>query len=113
MSDELDFTRHFSATYTVPEPVASAETTSDIDRMGMIGAAVLKDKGYYARIVVGSDGPARKLLDPRKIRVLIVEDDEGTALLIEKSLHNFGCQTLRARGRLEIAGALAAKPYPH
>jgi len=44
--------------------------------------------------------------------VLIVEDDDGTALVIEKALHTLGCQTRRARNRLEIAEALG-KPFPH
>jgi len=113
MADNLDFTRHFSAKFTVPEPVPSAEAARDVDQLGLIGVAALQDKGYYTRIVVGSDTPARKLLDPTKIRVLIVEDDNGTALLIEKTLHSRGCQTLRADNRLEIAGALASRPFPH
>ena len=113
MSDEFDFTRHFSAQYTVPEPVASAEAVRDVDRLGMIGAAALRDKGYYTRIVVEDRGPARKLLDPKKVRVLIVEDDDGTAGLIEKALHTYGCRTRRARNRLEIAEGLGAKPFPH
>ncbi len=113
MIDDLDFTRHFSAGYTVPEPVASADAVHDIDRLGMIGIAALKDKGYYTRVVVESESPARKLLDPSKVRVLVVEDDDGTAIVIEKALHAFGCQTRRARNRLEIAEGLAAKPLPH
>jgi two-component system OmpR family response regulator len=113
MMDDLDFTRHFSATYTVPEPVASADAIRDIDRLGMIGIAALKDKGYYTRIVVESQTPTRKLLDPKKVRILIVEDDDGSAIVIEKALHTFGCQTRRARNRQEIAEALAVKPFPH
>jgi CheY-like chemotaxis protein len=112
MSDELDFTRHFSAKYTVPEPAASAEAARDIDKLGLIGVNALKDKGYFTRIVVDNPGPKRRLLDPSKTRVLIVEDDDGTALVIEKALHSFGLQTRRARNRLEIAEALA-KPFPH
>ncbi|HTP63646.1 MAG TPA: response regulator [Burkholderiales bacterium] len=113
MSDELDFTRHFSAAYKVPEPQTSAQAALDIDKLGLIGVSALKDKGYFTRIVVEGGGPKRKLLDPTKIRVLIVEDDDGTALVIEKALHSFGCQTRRARNRLEIAEAIGAKPYPH
>jgi CheY-like chemotaxis protein len=112
MSDDLDFTRHFSAQYTVPEPKASAEAARDIDQLGLIGANALKDKGYFTRIVVETGKPRRKLLDPSKTRVLIVEDDDGTALVIEKALHSYGLQTKRARNRLEIAEALA-KPFPH
>jgi CheY-like chemotaxis protein len=113
MSKDLDFTQHFSAKYTVPEPVASADAMRDIDRLGLIGVEALRDKGYYTRVVVESQMPARKLLDPSKVRVLVVEDDDGSAVVIEKSLHAFGCQTRRARNRQEIADALAVKPLPH
>ncbi len=113
MSDELDFTRHFSAKYTVPEPVTSEGAVRDIDKLGLIGISELKDKGYFTRIVVKNDKPALKRLDPTKIRILIVEDDDGTALVIEKALHTHGCQTRRARNRLEIAEALAVRPFPH
>jgi two-component system OmpR family response regulator len=113
MSNEADLARHFSSEYTVPEPVASADAARDIDKLGLIGVSELKDKGYFTRIVLEGQKPTRKMLDPSKIRVLIVEDDDGTALVIEKSLHTFGCQTRRARNRLEIAQALGAKPFPH
>src|SRR5688572_16265626 len=113
MSNEADLARHFSSEYKVPEPVASADAARDVDKLGLIGVSALKDKGYFTRIVLEGQKPARKMLNPSKIRVLIVEDDDGTALVIEKSLHGFGCQTLRARNRLEIAEALGAKPQPH
>ena len=113
MAEDLDLSQHFSVQYTVPEPVLSADAERDVDRLGAIGAAALKEKGYYTRVVVEGDRPVRKLLNPHKIRVLIVEDDEGMALLIEKVLHTFGCQTLRARNRAEIIQGLAGKPAPH
>ena len=113
MPDDVDFTRHFSAAYTVPEPVPSAEVAREIDQLGLIGESALKDKGYFTRIVVDSSSPVRKLLDPSKVRVLVVEDDDGTALVIEKALQTYGCQTLRARNLAEIAKALGAKPFPH
>ena len=97
MADDLDFTRHFSAKYTVPEPVHSEEAARDIDRLGLIGISALQDKGYFTRIVVDSSSPARKLLDPTKVRILVVEDDDGSALVIEKALQAYGCQTRRAR----------------
>ena len=113
MPEDLDFTHHFSAKYTVPEPVTSAEAARDIDKLGLIGISELKDKGYFTRIVVKSEKPAPKRLDPTKIRILVVEDDDGTALVIEKALHTYGCQTRRARNRLEIGEAIGAKPLPH
>jgi len=111
--DNLDFSRHFSPQYTVPEPATSAEAARDIDKLGLIGISELKDKGYFTRIVVKSDKPSRKRLDPAKIRILVVEDDDGTALVIERALQAYGCQTRRARNRLEIGQAIGAKPLPH
>jgi CheY-like chemotaxis protein len=113
MPDDFDFTRHFSPQYTVPEPVPSAEAARDVDKLGLIGVNALKDKGYFTRIVVENPKSARKLLNPAKTRILIVEDDDGTALVIEKALHTFGCQTRRARNRREIAEALGAESLPH
>lgn len=113
MSDELDFTTHFNPKYTVPEPVPSAEAKRDIDQLGLIGVSALKDKGYFAHIVLEKNRPVRKLLDPTKMRVLVVEDDDGSALVIEKSLQTYGCQTRRARNLGEIVEALAVKPFPH
>jgi CheY-like chemotaxis protein len=113
MEPEFDLSQHFSVQYTVPEPVLSAEAERDVDRLGIIGVAALRDKGYYTRVVVENVPPVRKLLNPNKIRVLIVEDDEGMALLIEKVLHTSGLQTLRARNRAEIVQGLSGKPAPH
>ena len=113
VADEQDIEGHFSAQYTVPEPAAAAEALRDIDRLGEIGIASLKERGYFTRVVMPGEGPARRLLDPSRVRVLVVEDDDGTAALIEKTLHSGRLRTLRARNRLEIGRALAAKPLPH
>jgi CheY-like chemotaxis protein len=107
-----DLARHFSPEYTVPVPAASAKALRDVDRLGTIGAEALRSKGYFTRLVIG-DRKTRKVFDASKSRVLIVEDDEGTALLIEKALHSMGCQTLRARNLPEIAAALSGKRQPH
>jgi CheY-like chemotaxis protein len=113
MGEELDFTKHFSAGYTVPEPVTSDAAARDIDKLGLVGVDALKDKGYFTRVVVEHRALAPKLLNPQNIRVLIVDDDERVVTLIELALHSVGCQTRIARNRLEIAEALGAKPLPH
>jgi two-component system OmpR family response regulator len=110
---EFDLTKHFSAGYTVPEPVTSDQAGRDIDKLGQIGVDVLKDKGYFTRIVLERNLPTRKLLNPQNIRVLIIDDDKSTGALIELALHSAGCQTRLARNRQEIAEALGAKPLPH
>ena len=113
MEHDLDFTKHFSAGYTVPEPVTSDEAARDIDRRGLIGVDALKDHGFFTRIVVGDRVTTRKLLNPEKVRVLIVDDDASTGALIELTLHSVGCRTRIARNRQEIADALGEKPLPH
>jgi two-component system, OmpR family, response regulator len=113
MDEKLDLTGHFSPKYTVPEPVASGEAASDIDKLGLIGEAALKDKGFFTRMVVEDRSTSRKIMNPQNVRVLIVDDDESTALLIQKALHTFGMKTLLAHNRQEIVNALGAKPLPH
>jgi len=111
--EEADLSKHFSSGYTVPEPEASAQSKSDIDKLGMIGVDALRDSGYFTRVVFQPSAPARKLLNPHNIRVLIIDDDKATASLIELTLHSAGCKTRVARTCQEIADGLGAKPLPH
>jgi CheY-like chemotaxis protein len=112
VSTELDFSKHFSSGYAVPEPVQTEQAVRDIDALGEIGVTALEDKGYFTRIVLKDRADADKPFDPSKVRVLIVEDDPATAKLIERALQTRGCQTLRASNRQEIAECLARKPPP-
>ena len=89
MEGKLDLTGHFSPKYTLPEPVASAEAARDIDQLGLIGEAALKDKGFFTRMVVEDRSTSRKIMNPSNVRVLVVDDDESTALLIQKALARF------------------------
>ena len=113
MAEQLDLTGHFSPKYALPDPVTSEEAARDIDKLGLIGEAALKDKGYFTRMIVEDRALARKILDPHSVRVLIVDDDESTALLIQKALHTYGLQTRLAHNRAQIVEALSAKPLPH
>jgi CheY-like chemotaxis protein len=111
MVSDLDFTTHFSADYKVPEPEHSAEALRNVDELGTIGEAKLKSSGFYARIITAA--PAGRPRAPTETYVLIVEDDQTTAMLIEAVLHKLGYPTRRARNRAEIARGLAAKPTPN
>ena len=113
MGEQLDLSGHFSPKYTVPEPVTSDSAARDIDKLGLIGEKALKEKGFFTRLVVEDRTSSRKILNPQNVRVLVVDDDESTALLIQKALHSFGLQTHLAHNRQEIVQALGAKPLPH
>ena len=108
-----DLTQHFSEHYHLPDPVQSDEAVRDIDKLGLVGEATLKDRGFFTRMVVDHPVPTRRIMDPHKVRVLIIDDDESIALLIEKALHTFGLQTRIARSRKEIVAALSERPLPH
>ena len=113
MNAHPDITQHFSEHYHLPDPVQSDEAVRTIDRLGLIGEAALKERGYFTRMVVEHPVPTRRIMDPHKVRVLIVDDDQSVALLIEKALHTFGLQTRIALNRGEIVQALSEKPLRH
>jgi two-component system, OmpR family, response regulator len=103
----------FSMDYTIPSQAESIDPPRDIDEIGEIGIQALSQKGFFTRIVVQESKLKRKLLNPKRVRILIIEDDESMAALIEKAMHTFGCQTRVARNRQEIVEALRAARHPH
>jgi CheY-like chemotaxis protein len=105
---DLDFTQHFDQGHKVPEPSHSAQEMKHIDDLGVIGETALKDKGFYARII--SAVPAGRPRTPHETRVLVVEDNEATALVITKVLSKMGYPVRVARNRGELARELAALP---
>jgi len=108
MAEELDLSGHFSAEYTPPEPVTSEEAARDIDHLGLIGEKALKDKGFFTRLVVEDRTSSGRILNPSNVRVLIVDDDESTALLIQKALHSYGLQTHLAHNRQALGSGTQA-----
>lgn len=106
---DLDFAGHFSPDTTLPEPAHTPQQLKEIDDLGSIGAAALKDQGFYARIVTarGRSGPL-----PANAHVLVVEDDPGTSMVIVKALQNYGYRPRTARDRASIAKALSEQPMP-
>jgi len=110
MADELDFTSLFSVEHKLAEPAPSADALSGVDELGTIGEAKLKSSGFYTRIV--SATPAGRARAPAETLVLIVEDDDTTAMVIEAVLQRMGYPTRRARNREDIARGLATQPTP-
>jgi len=108
--DDLDFTGHFNPDYTVPEPRPSEVELKHIDDLGVIGESKLKSSGFYVRMV--SAAPSGGPRVPTECTVLVVEDEDGTAFMIEKVLGKAGYHTRRARNRAEISAGLSAKPMP-
>jgi CheY-like chemotaxis protein len=106
----LDFASHFSTEKVLPEPSHSPQELKEIDDLGSIGAATLKDQGFYARIVSARSRGAENL--PLNAVVLVVEDDPGTSMVIVKALETYGYRPRKAHDRQSIARALAELPRP-
>jgi len=102
--DDLDFTAPLA------EPGHSPEELRNIDDLGSIGAATLKDRGFYARVVTARL-PERPRL-PAECTVLVVEDDDATAMVIARALEKSGYRSRRAKDRAGIGAQLAARPLP-
>jgi len=107
---ELELAEHFSTQRKIAEPQPTADELKHVDELGTIGEAKLKSSGFYVRMV--SAEPVGRVRLPAECIVLVVEDDDGTAQVIVKSLERFGYHTRRARNRAETAAALALKPLP-
>ncbi len=110
MSSDLDFTGHFSAYHAVPEPKPTDAEYQEIDALGTIGEAQLKESGLYIRMITAA--PGGTLQRPSECVVLVVEDDDATARLITTVLEKSGYETRRASNRKEIAAGLSVQPKP-
>src|SRR5207244_11445287 len=97
MADELDFTSLFSAEHKMAEPAPSADALRGVDELGTIGEAKRRSSGFYTRIV--SAAPAGRARAPADTLVLMVEDEDTTAMVIEALLQRMGYPRRRARNR--------------
>ena len=107
---DLDFANYFSPQTTLPEPTRSDIELEEIDDLGSIGAAALKDQGFYVRIVTARSPGSGNL--PLNATVLVVEDDIGTSKVIVKALETYGYRPRTAHDRRGIVAALSEKPQP-
>lgn len=107
---DLDFASHFDTETKLPEPAHSPQELKEIDDLGSIGAAALKDQGFYARIVSARSSGGKPL--PKNATVLVVEDDPGTSMVIVKALKTYGYLPRVAHDRAGIIAALAQPPLP-
>ena len=105
---DLDFTKVFEAAAPAAPAISAAEQKK-IDDEVLIGAQDLQASGRYVRVVSGSDDlpPA-----PDNARILVVEDDVATAIVIERVLQKSGYRVTRAHNRAEIVAGLNQAPLP-
>lgn len=105
---DLDFTKIFESAAPAAPLISVAEQKKIDDEM-VIGAEGLENHGRYVRVVSGStDLPPA----PADARILVVEDDVATAVVIERVLQKSGYRVTRAHNRDEIIAGLNQLPLP-
>ena len=104
---DLDFTRMFSAETKIAEPVASPQKQKELSEEAVIGESKLASNGYFVRI---NDAAPRREARRSPPAVMVVEDDEVTATLLERILVANGFMVKRAANRAQILVGLKTAP---
>jgi CheY-like chemotaxis protein len=92
------------------EPEVAPERTQAFENAALIGGEKLRSSGYFVNIVRRGTAPDLEGASPL---VLVVEDDAGTAGVIDAVLKKQGFETRLAASLHETIRALKAKPPPH
>jgi len=105
---DLDFTALMDPQKTVPEPPpATAEQEKVLSDEAVIGESKLSSNGFFVRIF--PDAPRRAPSGAPPL-VLVVEDDDVTASILERVLLRESYRVKRAANRAEIVEGMKAKP---
>ncbi len=104
---DLDFTTLLDPGNIVPEPVATPQEEQALNDEAVIGESKLNSNGFFVRIF--PDAPSRTPVHSPPT-VLVIEDDELTALLLERILVKADYRVVRAANRAEIVEGFKAKP---
>jgi two-component system, OmpR family, response regulator len=90
------------------EPEIAAEAVRRFENAALIGDEKLRSTGFFVNIVRRGS----KASSGTSPLVLIVEDDPGTAMVIEAVLKRHGYSTRTAGNLHEILRALSVQPHP-
>lgn len=94
---------------SIAEPAVRPEDAQAYENAALIGQEKLAANGFFVNIVKRGSAPAPE--GPPLI--LVVEDEPGTAAVIDAVLKKNGCSTRLAANLHEIKRALSQRPAPH
>jgi CheY-like chemotaxis protein len=104
---DLDFTKLLDPKNQVPEPSTTAAQAAALNDEAVIGESKLTSNGFFVRLF--PDAPRRAPLMAPPV-ILVVEDDDVTAMLLEKVLVKENYKVIRAANRAGIVAGMKAKP---
>ena len=105
--NDLDFTKIFSPETKVAEPVATPQQQKELSEAAEIGESKLASNGYFVRI---NDAAPKRQARRNPPVVMVVEDDEVTATLLDRILAANGFTVKRAADRAGILLGLKESP---
>ena len=91
------------------EPSVTPEATREFEGAAMIGGEKLKANGFFVNVVQRPAATQEPIANPM---VLVVEDDPGTAGVIDAVLKKQGFSTRVASNLQGIVRGINAKPHP-
>ena len=106
-ANDLDFTKLFSAETKVAEPIATPQKQIELSEEAVIGESKLASNGYFVRV---NDAAPRRHSKRKPPIVMVVEDDEVTAILLERILVANGFKVMKAANRAAILVGLKRFP---
>jgi two-component system, OmpR family, response regulator len=104
---DLDFTKLLDPKNAVPEPVHTPQEAQALNDEAVIGESKLNSNGFFVRIF--PDAPSRPPVASPPT-VMVVEDDELTATLLERILVKADYRVVKAANRAEIVTCFKTKP---
>lgn len=104
---DLDFTKLLDPKNSVPEPVPTAQQQQALTDEAVIGESKLNSNGFFVRLF--PDAPFRPPVSSPPV-VMVIEDDEVTASMIERILVKADYRVVKAANRAEIVEGFKAKP---
>lgn len=104
---DLDFTALLDPANIVPEPISTPLQEQALNDEAVIGESKLNSNGFFVRLF--PDAPCRTPMHSPPT-VLVIEDDEITAMLLERILQKADYRVVRAANRAEIVEGFKARP---
>ena len=104
---DLDFTSLLDPSTTVPEPVPTPSQEKELTDEAIIGESKLTSNGFFVRLFL--DAPRRSPMAAPPT-ILVVEDDEVTATLLQRVLTKENYTVVLAADRAGIAAGMKLRP---
>lgn len=104
---DLDFTSLLDPANAVPEPVQTPQQEQALNEEAVVGESKLTSNGFFVRLFPDAPRRAPASAPPT---ILVVEDDEVTAALLQRILIKENYRVILAANRAQIGAGMKLRP---